>query len=311
VELAQLLPPNIYPVVLHHSRIMTSSSSSSLPLSSLRTDPSAVRLRALGFCGVDDSIHPHQLAMYSQWYPFLEWGILFRPDREGTPRYASPKWVQQLVALAKHPRSPLKLAAHLCQDRVHQVLEGDDGFVLQLQEWGFRRIQINATAVNGVDTSRLAESIPAVLDLIQKYPDLEFIIQKNDETEPLWQGMLNMDGNDQIPSKCGPLGGLPPNVSMLFDESKGTGVLATSWPTPPLQYQIGYAGGIGPNNIDHVLQQVLLVAKGRTVWIDMESRLRSNKNDHDVFDLDKCYQVILAVCEAKLHSHPSFLLPER
>jgi hypothetical protein len=279
---------------------------------SSHTDNAVVKLRALGFCGVDDSIHPHQLAMYSQWYPFIEWGILFRPDKEGTPRYASPKWVQQLVTVARYPGSRLQLAAHLCQDRVHQVLEGDDSFVLLLQEWGFQRIQINATAVNGVDTSRLAESIPVVLNLIQKYPKLEFILQKNDETQPLWQGILNMEeNNDQIITlKCGPKGGLPPNMSMLLDESKGTGVLATSWPSPPLQYQIGYAGGIGPSNIDHVLQQVLLVAKGRTVWIDMESRLRSNKNDEDVFDLDKCHEVILSVCRNKLHSHPSFLLPQ-
>jgi hypothetical protein len=194
----------------------------------------------------------------------------------------------------------MRLAAHLCSTRVNEVLGGKDEFLSTLLELGFQRVQINATAVNGVDTSVLQESVPTLCEIVRKYPNLEFILQKNDETKPLWQGLL-------LSNDCGPAGHLPSNVSMLVDESKGTGVLASSWPVPPSEYQIGYAGGIGPHNIDAVLSDIMEVAQGKEVWIDMESSLRSTKDGKDVFDLDKCYEVIQATCAAGLHDHPDYL----
>jgi phosphoribosylanthranilate isomerase len=268
------------------------------------TDPSSslkkTTLRALGFCGADDSVHPNFLAVISHAFPLVEIGVLFRPDKQGQPRYASIEWVKQLSAVAarmgvgggENPK--MKLAAHLCGTHVNDVLNDKaDPFLSQLTAWSFRRVQINATRVNGVDTSRLAESVPIVSAMIKRHPQLEFIIQKNEETRPLWEGLWN--------------DGLPSNVSMLVDESKGTGVTATSWPSPPVDYEIGYAGGIGPDNIQKILHDVAEAGQGRAIWIDMESSLRSIKNDKDVFDLDKCYQVIEGACEMGFLSRPSFL----
>ena len=127
-------------------------------------------------------------------------------------------------------------------------------------------------------------------------------LQKNEETKPLWEGVLNQESES-----AGKVGYLPKNISALLDESKGTGVLASSWPNPPTQYEIGYAGGIGPHNISKVLDDILEAGNGREIWIDMESSLRSTKNNKDVFDLDKCYEVIAAVCRKGVVSHPSFL----
>ncbi|KAI2488831.1 hypothetical protein MHU86_25885 [Fragilaria crotonensis] len=258
-------------------------------------------LRALGFCGADDSVHPNMLILLAKAYPFVEFGVLFRPDKEGQPRYASPQWVERLVRHKQKlaNKADVQLAAHLCGTRVDEVLTGDGAFLQQLQGWGFNRVQINATQVNGVDTSLMQESVPTVLSLIRQYPDLEFILQRNEETKPLWQGILDA-------------GSVPSNVSMLMDESKGTGkAMSSTWPTPPspVDYEIGYAGGIGPETISNVLVQVIAHrdATGRSVWIDMESRLRSIKNGQDVFDLDKCYDVIDAVCQAGLYSHPEYL----
>lgn len=248
-------------------------------------------------------MHPNMLAIISHAYPLVEFGVLFRPDKEGQPRYASQAWVARLSTVAKQTQTtsghPIKLAAHLCSTRVNEVLSGDVGFVQQLQEWGFQRVQVNATAVNGVDTSRLAESPPDLVKVMESFPSIEFILQKNEETRPLWEGVLQHEH--------GGVGRLPQNVTMLVDESKGTGVTASSWPSPPEQYDIGYAGGIGPQNIRQVVQDVQRAAKGRPIWIDMESSLRSDKNGKDVFDLDKCYEVIDAMCELGFLQHPSFM----
>jgi len=264
--------------------------------------PKRTKLRALGFCGADDSVNPRLLGVYSHLYPFVEFGVLFRPDKEGQPRYATSSWVEELSQVAAKSNGAMKLAAHLCGARVNELLMGDDSFLNKLSKLGFQRVQVNATAVNGVNTSTLNESVEPFLSAVQLHPELEFILQKNEETKPLWEGILNLESE-----YAGKSGYLPKNISMLVDESKGTGVLASSWPTPPDEYEIGYAGGIGPNNIEKVLEDVLTAGNGREIWIDMESSLRSEKNGQDVFDLDKCYEVITAVCKAEIYSHPSFL----
>lgn len=216
--------------------------------------------------------------------------------QEGTPRYASKVWVNRLSVVATARLGQMRLAAHLCGSRVNEVLKGDDDFLSTLRGLGFQRVQINATAVNGVDTSTLADSVDALLGLIEKHVQLEFILQKNEETRPLWETLLNSRS-----------GMLPPNCSMLVDESKGTGTLMTTWPSPPQEFDIGYAGGIGPANVAQVLDDVSDAARGREIWVDMESSLRSMKNNKDVFDLDKCYAVIDVVCRAGFHAHPKYL----
>ena len=58
------------------------------------------KLRKLGFCGADDSVSPLMLGLICQSYPFVEFGVLFRPDKEGNPRYATKEWVERLGKVA-------------------------------------------------------------------------------------------------------------------------------------------------------------------------------------------------------------------
>lgn len=292
-----------------------------------------MKLRKLGFCGVDDSVSPRMLGLICQSYPFVEFGVLFRPDKEGQPRYASKEWVKELSKVVQSSNHKMQLAAHLCEKRVLDILEykstnGDNNtnpakeFLDDIQSNGFYRVQINATKVNGVDPSKVTpDSIQNICHAIKDYPNLEFIIQKNEETKPLWEGILNSTlfdiDEEKLPRK------LPTNVVMLVDESKGTGLLASSWPIPPMEYDIGYAGGIGPMNVKQVLKDIMDVASGRDIWIDMESSLRTKISkkvsihqgeggeveevEQDVFDLGKCFKCIEVVCELGLYKHPQFL----
>ena len=45
-----------------------------------------INLRCLGFCGADDSVEPTLLAAISAQHPWVEWGVLFRKDKEGLPK---------------------------------------------------------------------------------------------------------------------------------------------------------------------------------------------------------------------------------
>jgi hypothetical protein len=113
------------------------------------------------------------------------------------------------------------LAAHLCGEHVNDLLNHEkapkiDAFLQRLHEWGFRRVQVNATAVNGVFTDNLSDdsTLQSFLRTVNAHSNLEFIVQKNEETKPLWDALMKLEK--------------PENVVFLHDESKGTGKVADS-----------------------------------------------------------------------------------
>jgi len=254
-----------------------------------------LNLRYLGFCGVDDSVAPGLLELLSSRYPYIEWGILFRPDLEGSPRYASSDWVNQLLTIKSATGTKMNFAAHLCQSRCQELLEGEASFVTQLHHQGFHRVQINATAANGVcvDPTKLFDYIQNLRKIFNLFPQIEFILQQNNETCNLWKPFISDP---------------PANISILFDASCGRGIALTT--SSSTQYQVpyttpaipvGYAGGISPNNIQTILLNVANTTNGIETWIDMESSLRdilydsSNRTEKDCFSIQKCYQCIQIV----------------
>ena len=181
-----------------------------------------------------------------------------------------------------------------------------DTFLNELYNWGFRRVQVNATAVNGVNTEHLGEklTIQSFLRTTEAHSNLEFIVQKNEETSPLWNGLLQ-------------LATLPQNVVFLHDESKGTGKETSAWSTEPQfvtssRKIVGYAGGIKPQNVGKVAQDTMKACEesgGKEFWIDMESGVRSKilgvsgkEEEKDIFDLSKCFECIETICG--LFEHP-------
>ena len=277
--------------------------SSELPAPpSKRAGGADLTLRCLGFCGADDSADPASLRAISEAHEWVEWGVLFRPDKAGQPRYASAAWLRRLAKANVARR--MRLAAHLCGARVDEVLRGETAFVRKVtSEVGFQRVQINATAVNGVDVGVFASAAgakrcaAAVRAAAAALPHVEFIIQRNGLTRRLWEQL------DDAP---------PPNLSFLFDESMGTGVATAAWPPPPAGMELfGYAGGLNPGNVRAQIVAMGRAAAGRTLWCDMESgapppppppvatpRLSfpparagvrtARPSGEDIFDLDKC-----------------------
>lgn len=263
-------------------------------------------LRTLGFSGVDDSVNPKMLSILSHSYPVVEFGVLFGADKEGQPRHASKAWTEQLKIVAR-ANPQMKLVAHLCGCRVNELLRGDNSFLSTLR-W-CNRIQINASSEHGVDMSCLKKmaienTVKVFATLANNHPEFEFIIPQKEETRPLWEGLLELYAEEAETSEI-----LPQNVSMLVDVAQETSVLksTSAWPRPHERYETGYSGGIGPSNVETVLRSVIEAGNGRSIWISMESSVRSEKNGEDIFDLDKCFLAIEAACQYGLTSHPPFL----
>jgi phosphoribosylanthranilate isomerase len=238
-----------------------------------------LNLRFVGFCGVDEtfSLEDDQDGKHD-WPKFIEWGVLFRPEKEGAPRFPRREWVEQFV----QSRKALNLAGHLCSSRCEQVLnEGDFTFVKDLHEnLGFNRFQLNATKANGVQSELLGEKqVQNLIKIANEIPTAEFIIQRNEETRPLWMGMEKLEGNP------------PENISYLFDASVGRGVVVDKFERPKLESaKYGYAGGIKPENVETVVRNIAPNVPASTrVWIDMESGLRIPSNDY--FSADRAWKV--------------------
>lgn len=215
----------------------------------------------------------------------------------------------------------INLAGHLCGDRCQQLLDGEFSFIDEILSLGIQRVQINATAANSVivEESKFKDYVNNTLKCAESYPSIEFILQYNEETKGIWTPLVATLTDSS-----------PKNLVLLFDASCGTGVRVTQFPSPYTFEHIsscGYAGGIGPDCIEEILQCVkntvaaprpsatkrkleddnnveshLNGSHHRGVWIDMESSLRAlvlpDRNltsvPKDVFSIEKCFACISA-----------------
>lgn len=179
----------------------------------------------------------------------------------------------------------MRLAAHLCGTRCQDLLDGNYTFMNEIISLGFRRVQINFTNANNVsvDLDDADKIISNIRICMLEFPMLEFILQNNQETAIICNSFLS-----------DPLS----NMSFLVDSSCGSGLKMKEFPAPVGDFLFGYAGGIGPDTVKEILEKIREVAAGKSVWVDMESSLRTTSvresgDRLDTFSIDNCMSCIL------------------
>jgi hypothetical protein len=223
-----------------------------------------VRMALLDFCtltGADNSTDQRDLFRLSTEYPFGEWGVLFHDEQQGNGRYPSLAWIEDLCHQMRQFQSA-RFALHVCGHRaILDFLNGvGDVSLLALH---FPRVQLNLNA-STVDIRRLA-------DAIQRHPERIHITQHNDVNKYLWLELRELR-----------------NHAVLFDESGGRGISPTNWSTPLPAKSCGYAGGLGPDNLEQELPRIARAASMMPFWIDMEGKLRDNLDQFDVSVARQC-----------------------
>jgi len=215
--------------------------------------------------GADHTVEPKALAELSERFPLVEWAFLYSSTRAGSPRYPWWNWIEKAARAIPWSAS---LALHTCGQQTRNIGAGDVTVLEHLRvlrpEW---RVQLNGADVEAAMPQRLWE----------KYEDsgLSFIVQAR--TVDQVQDAARFTRYEK---------------GVLYDPSGGTGQRPEEWPKPPLASQpIGYAGGIGEDNVRAVLDDVS--TKAGCFWIDMESSVRTN----DRFDLEKVERVLAIVHE--------------
>lgn len=229
-----------------------------------------MKLKFVTLTGADDKTDPLAMLELSKKYKYAEWAILFSQSKAGVPRYPSIDWVEKALPIL----SSCNLSAHLCGKWVDDANKGHITFLDDEDMFdAFDRVQLN------MDKDKILKVLKWETDLW----DCAF-------EKPVILGGAYQKYKIHIPTDAFMLHGVNP----LFDCSGGNGILAKEWPAPPLhEYDsplfCGYAGGLGPDNIEEELLKIEEVVGDAEIWVDMESKIRNRK---DEFDLEKCEQVL-------------------
>lgn len=230
--------------------------------------------------GADDGVSQQSLADLSHQFPFVEWAILFSPSRQGSDRYPSREWIEGLVEVAKQYKIDngvsMNLAAHLCGEYSRQFLRGFSE--VWVEEWPelsrhFQRIQLNISDFLFTDTEFLGLAKSSSQGEVSWK---EVIVQTR---RPFERATYISSANS-----CD-LG----QISLLYDASGGKGLSPKKWPKPPsANVRFGFAGGIGPHNVEEVLGEIKKFVTLHDSWIDMETGAR----DAVGFSLERCREVL-------------------
>lgn len=223
--------------------------------------------------GADDGVDPQELFKLHREFPFVEFGILFSKDRQGTPRYPSIDWLRLLSDLRLSyqiaTEEMMLFAAHLCGSYVTDLVKHrkfswlEDIGVLM---YDFDRVQLNTSdeMFLKIDLAALAVDSMGLLVTDNPVPFYEVILQTRrpfERAEEVWAT------NEE-------LGAL---FEMLYDISGGKGITPGAWCKPAERLFCGYAGGLNPGNISEVITKLNKVCLPESkIWLDMESGVRED-----------------------------------
>jgi hypothetical protein len=218
-----------------------------------------MRLHTVTITGPDDQSDPDDLVRLATEFPFVEWGILFT-RRSSRPTFPSDAWVERLRRRAPEG---MRLSGHVCSTWAREVCTGRWPAKLNLERFGRAQLNIARYLTEVASPEGLARCLP---------PGREYILQVGTSRE---RGL----------ALAAQLQGLGSTVSVLFDASGGKGISPKSWPSVPAALKCGFAGGLGPDNLAGELRRLERIVGDRVVWIDMQSRVRSE--DGAALDLTK------------------------
>lgn len=222
-------------------------------------------LRTITLTGADERTDLDALVHLATDHPSVEIGLLYTATPEGRNRYPSPEWLMAAGVALKG-----RCAFHICGGTARrQLLSGAIDHLVGLAA----RIQVNGL---------LSDLELEMLSVAFARHDTPFITQHHDA------------------NKRHALGAHMRHC-LLVDGSGGRGISPTEWLRPETEKAVGFAGGLGPDNLELELPKIAAVASGPS-WVDMEGKLRTS----DWFDIGlarECAEVFDAHARG-VHRHP-------
>lgn len=230
-----------------------------MPLYNLFQRISTMKLKYVSLTGADDKTSIQTLKDMEHVFPLVEWAILMFPEREGLNRNPSPAWREDF-----YQANVKQCALHVCGSAIEKLAAQQDDLLEEIQN--FDRVQINLKPNRATP-----ELVSQLVQVVKAHPHIQFITQHNENNRPYFSYWQEVE-----------------NHAYLFDASLGKGVAPELWQEPIKGKFCGYAGGLSPEVLSSELLKIAQVTKNQTIWIDMETGLRTN----DEFDLEKVLKVL-------------------
>jgi hypothetical protein len=241
-----------------------------------------VLLHTVTITGADDATDIDELVGLSDEFPFLELGILVSKSQEGAPRFPSRSWIDRLGEVAIHKQRRLRVAMHLCDRWMRELLTGDLVWEDLPSVSNFAdTIQFNTNGLSvEPNPRRFFDQLRGSRKLMRN-----FIFQWNSVGEPL--ARLAYDRHLYVMG--------------LFDGSGGLGFRNIPFP-------MGFAGGLGPDNVLEQLDKILAAYGDRQshTWIDVEDRVRTD--DGVKLDMSRVRSVLEQVAASRFLAHRVLML---
>lgn len=217
-----------------------------------------MKIKIATMSGPDDNVSVKHLAEINKEFPFVEWGILYLEKKMGQLRYPTLNWMNNFCENINN------YSVHLCGPSIKNVMVND---VKEKIINKAPRVQLNVNKETVYFSSKIINYIVN--------SNKNFIIQMNgNNNKLLYESLFN--GGHAYP---------------LFDVSGGKGIVPEIWPKPIDKIFCGYAGGLGPANLKDQLNKIQDVVGDETIWVDMESHIRSD-NMFDLFKVEYYLNVI-------------------
>ncbi|MFA5490800.1 MAG: hypothetical protein WC284_16595 [Candidimonas sp.] len=221
-----------------------------------------MKLTSLTISGPDDNVDIKSLYEISKEFPFIEWGIL--RSYKTKPRYPSDEWIREFLNAVNPPKLVPRIhrpsvSFHLCGQLCADVLNGKE---INLN--GSSRVQINTMGIINFENTKSIN-----LQNLKRFNQKKILQIPNGDYD-IVKEIENHNFSD---------------ISFLIDPSGGQGIEITKFTTTKRPF--GLAGGLNEHNIVDKIKQWKKIHKSRSIWIDLESGVRTN----DKFDLDKVVRI--------------------
>jgi phosphoribosylanthranilate isomerase len=188
-----------------------------------------------------------------------EYGVLYSCSPEGRGRYPSRREIWQILRRLTDRGD--EIALHVCGSAARQQLIA---YHLSDLTHYVQRIQVNGSI------------FPEDLKVIcERYSDHTIITQHSIQNGELTQLAL-------------------PNHAILVDGSGGRGVSPKEWRRPTTEKAVGFAGGLGPENVESEIVRIQAVANG-DFWVDMEGKVRTENDWLDVRRVQRVFESLDAI----------------